>query len=53
MIDLAGIGACLTGVGTLIMAVKIHNKIQTGNGKTIGQMAANAEPHHHRDNDPE
>lgn len=53
MVDLAGIGACLTGAGTLITAVRIHKQLKMGNGHTIGEavedthrMTVNAEPHH-------
>lgn len=52
MIDLVGIGTIGLAAAALIQATRVHNKVHTHNGKTIGRMAAESEPHHHRDDEP-
>jgi hypothetical protein len=46
------VGTCVAAVASLVSARvsrRVHRQVQTGNGKTIGQMTADAEMHHHRD----
>lgn len=44
---LVGASSMLVGTASLIFVVKVNRKVETGNGKTIGRMTADAESHHH------